>query len=152
MRAAIAAEFKAAIPTYDERPRSKWIFDYSCQNTIVVSRLYFTAAVDEAFNDMEEGNENALKVGGVVNVICWPCMLMQTSDQGHVSNQKMGCSSHSILHCTANGTAGGKMHATRSHSLLMLHHKTADFSRNVCSCSREPDCCTTCPYKCTSMS
>ena len=62
MRAAIAAEFKAAIPTYDERPRTKWIFDYSCQNTIVVSRLYFTAAVDEAFNDMEEGNENALKV------------------------------------------------------------------------------------------
>ena len=61
MQAAIAAMFKAAIPTYHRRPRSKWIFDYSCQNTIVVSRLYFTAAVDEAFNDMEEGNENALK-------------------------------------------------------------------------------------------
>ena len=71
MRAAIAAEFKAAIPTYDERPRSKWIFDYSCQNTIVVSRLYFTAAVDEAFNDMEEGNENALKVGAARNGLCW---------------------------------------------------------------------------------
>lgn len=62
MQAAIAAEFKAAIPTYDERPRVKWIFDYSCQNTIVVSRLYFTAAIDQAFNEMEEGNENALKV------------------------------------------------------------------------------------------
>ena len=62
MRAAIAAEFKAAIPTYDERPRIKWIFDYSCQNTIVVSRLYFTVSIDQAFSEMEEGNEGALKV------------------------------------------------------------------------------------------
>lgn len=62
MRNAIATEFKAAIPTYDERPRIKWIFDYSCQNTIVVSRLYFTAAINQAFNEIEEGNEGALKV------------------------------------------------------------------------------------------
>ena len=45
MRAALSAEFKAIIPTYDERPRTKWIFDNSVQNTIVVSRLFFTQEV-----------------------------------------------------------------------------------------------------------
>jgi dynein heavy chain len=45
MRAALSAEFKAIIPTYDERPRTKWIFESSVQNTIVVSRLFFTQEV-----------------------------------------------------------------------------------------------------------
>lgn len=45
MRAALSAEFKAIIPTYDERPRTKWIFENSVQNTIVVSRLFFTQEV-----------------------------------------------------------------------------------------------------------
>ena len=44
MRAALSHEFKTAIPAYDEKPRSKWIFDYSVQNTIVVSRTFFTQA------------------------------------------------------------------------------------------------------------
>lgn len=42
MRAALSHEFKAIIPTYDDRPRTKWIFENSVQNTIVVSRLFFT--------------------------------------------------------------------------------------------------------------
>ena len=106
MRAALSHEFKTAIPAYDEKPRSKWIFDYSVQNTIVVSRTFFTQAstclgssaqptplgvrqsawlsmlqgqqeaeglvhfrcvlvlqdVNEAFEELEEGNEDALKV------------------------------------------------------------------------------------------
>eukprot|EP00891_Asterochloris_glomerata_P002883 jgi/Astpho2/2883/Aster-01037 len=53
MRAALSHEFKTAIPAYDEKPRSKWIFDYSVQNTIV--------DVNEAFEELEEGNEDALK-------------------------------------------------------------------------------------------
>lgn len=43
MRAALSHEFKAIIPTYDERPRTKWILENSVQNTVVVSRLFFTA-------------------------------------------------------------------------------------------------------------
>jgi hypothetical protein len=35
-------EFRRALPTYDELPRAQWIFKYSCQNTIVVSRTFFT--------------------------------------------------------------------------------------------------------------
>ena len=62
MRSALSSEFKAAITTYDEKPRGKWIFDYSAQNTIVVSRTFFTADVNAAFEDLEEGNEDALKV------------------------------------------------------------------------------------------
>jgi dynein heavy chain len=61
MRSALSAEFKAAILSYDEKPRGKWIFEYSAQNTIVVSRTYFTADINAAFEDLEEGNEDALK-------------------------------------------------------------------------------------------
>lgn len=45
MRAALSHEFKSIIPTYDERPRTKWIFENSVQNTVVVSRLFFTQEV-----------------------------------------------------------------------------------------------------------
>lgn len=62
MRGALSAEFKAAIPTYDDRPRTKWLTENSVQNTMVVSRLIFTADINAAFDDMEDGNEDALKV------------------------------------------------------------------------------------------
>lgn len=62
MRAALSHEFKTAIPTYYELPRTKWIFEYSVQNTIMVSRTFFTQEINEAFEELEEGNEDALKV------------------------------------------------------------------------------------------
>jgi len=62
MREALSAEFKAAVLTYDERPRTKWLTENSVQNTLTVSRLMFTADVNAAFDEMEEGNAGALKV------------------------------------------------------------------------------------------
>eukprot|EP00955_Chlamydomonas_euryale_P098700 365162-Chlamydomonas_euryale.AAC.24 len=62
MKNALIVEFKKAIPTYDEMPRTQWLYKYSVQNTIVVSRTFFTQEVNEAFEELEEGNEDALKV------------------------------------------------------------------------------------------
>jgi hypothetical protein len=62
MRSALSSEFKAVIGTYEEKPRTTWVFEPSVQNMIVVSRLYFTADVNAAFDDLEDGNEDALKV------------------------------------------------------------------------------------------
>ncbi|PNW78281.1 hypothetical protein CHLRE_09g403800v5 [Chlamydomonas reinhardtii] len=62
MKLALQVEFRKAIPTYDELPRTKWIYVYSAQNTVVVSRTFFTQEINEAFDDLEEGNEEALKV------------------------------------------------------------------------------------------
>lgn len=42
MKLALISEFRKAIPTYDEIPRTQWIYKYSAQNTIVVSRTFFT--------------------------------------------------------------------------------------------------------------
>ncbi|GBF97683.1 flagellar outer dynein arm heavy chain beta [Raphidocelis subcapitata] len=61
MKAGLAAEFKRAMPTYDEVPRTTWILRYSAQATVVVSRTFFTQEVNEAFDELEEGNEDALK-------------------------------------------------------------------------------------------
>ena len=61
MRDALHYEFTQAIPPYEEMPRTSWIFKWSAQNTIVVSRTFFTQEVNEAFDELEEGNEDALK-------------------------------------------------------------------------------------------
>ena len=34
MRGAMAAEFRAALPAYEERPRAQWVFDWSAQSTV----------------------------------------------------------------------------------------------------------------------
>lgn len=57
MKHALRIEFQKAIPAYDEMPRTQWLFKYSAQNTIVVSRTFFTQEVNEAFEELEEGNE-----------------------------------------------------------------------------------------------
>jgi dynein heavy chain len=46
---------------YDEKPRAKWIFDQSAQNTVMVTRVFYTQEMNEAFDQLEEGNDNALK-------------------------------------------------------------------------------------------
>lgn len=59
MKLALQVEFRKAIPTYDELPRTKWIYVYSAQNTVVVSRTFFTQEINEAFDDLEEGKLGA---------------------------------------------------------------------------------------------
>ena len=44
-----------AILAYDDMPRTQWIFKFSAQNTIVVTRTFFTQEVNEAFEELEEG-------------------------------------------------------------------------------------------------
>ena len=61
MRAALFAEFKTSLPKYDEMPRQKWMFEQSAQNTITVSRMIFTQEINEAFDQLEEGNDGAIK-------------------------------------------------------------------------------------------
>lgn len=61
MKAALSAEFKTAMHGYEERPRKEWLFEPSVQMTIVVSRVYFTQQINDAFSELEEGNEEALK-------------------------------------------------------------------------------------------
>jgi dynein heavy chain len=55
MKGALIAEFRKAIPAYDDVPRTQWIYKFSAQNTIVVSRTFFTQEVNEAFEELEEG-------------------------------------------------------------------------------------------------
>lgn len=62
MKQALRVEYQKAISAYDENPRTQWIFKFSAQNTIVVSRTFFTMEVNEAFEELEEGNEDAMKV------------------------------------------------------------------------------------------
>jgi len=66
MRAALRYEFKTkAMPSYEEMKRSQWIREatgHTVQMTIIVSRVYFTSEINEAFGELEDGNEDALKV------------------------------------------------------------------------------------------
>ena len=61
MRQALRVEFRTSVAAYDEKPRTKWLFDQSAQNTVMVSRVFYTQEMNEAFEQLEEGNESALK-------------------------------------------------------------------------------------------
>lgn len=65
MRAALRAEYRAAYPAYEDMARVKWIMEWSAQTTVLVSRTYFTQEVNDAFGQLEAGNEHALKVRGM---------------------------------------------------------------------------------------
>ena len=71
MRAAMSAEYKAAVVSYDEKPRGKWLFDHSVQTTITTSRTFFTQEVNSAFNDIEDGKEDALKARHTLLKLTW---------------------------------------------------------------------------------
>jgi len=73
MRAALSAEFKAAVAGYDEKPRGRWLFDHSVQTTITASRTFFTQEITGAFNDLEDGKEDALKARAPAPLVCPPC-------------------------------------------------------------------------------
>ena len=87
MREALSAEFKAAVLTYDERPRTKWLTENSVQNTLTVSRLMFTADINAVFDEMEEGNAGALKVRTCCLIIPSTCSFRYTppTTQKHVA-------------------------------------------------------------------
>eukprot|EP00798_Chlamydomonas_sp_ICE-L_P004666 gene4666-14863_t len=58
MKLALTIEFKMAIPAYDEmQSRCHWLYKFSVQNTIVVSRTFFTQEVNDAFEELEEGGQ-----------------------------------------------------------------------------------------------
>lgn len=81
MKQALFAEYVKAIPAYDNMKRSsEWIYEFSAQNTIVVSRTFFTQEVNEAFEELEEGNEDALKVPFpiILCVYCYGQKLLHT--------------------------------------------------------------------------
>ena len=100
MRAALSHEFKVAIPAYDEKPRTKWIFDYSVQNTIMVSRTFFTQDVNEAFEELEEGNEDALKARSEAQVCCSSsCLEWQLSNVHTPSCDTYMCYSRCLILC-----------------------------------------------------
>ena len=64
---------------------TEWIYEFSAQNTIVVSRTFFTQEVNEAFEELEEGNEDALKVRRCST-------LVQTITNGHSCMLRVGSS------------------------------------------------------------
>ena len=82
MRMALIEEFRAAVPMYDEKPRRSWLFDNSVQNTIVVSRMFYTQEVNEAFDELEEGNEEALK-------LVWDKQVLQLKDLIDIINGEL---------------------------------------------------------------
>lgn len=59
MKLALTVEFRKAIPAYEDAgtSRTEWIYKFSAQNTIVVSRTFFTQEINDAFDELEEGEQ-----------------------------------------------------------------------------------------------
>ena len=52
---------KDSSDNWNERPRHKWLYDYSCQHALTASFTVFTEEVEAQFEALSEGNETALK-------------------------------------------------------------------------------------------
>lgn len=50
-----------AIVSYEEQPRHEWLIDVNAQLVLVAAQLYWTSEVLQAFEALEENNENAMK-------------------------------------------------------------------------------------------
>ena len=62
MRDALAAEFKAALASYEEAPsRPAWALAHTAQVAVIASRTHFAASVGAAFAALEDGDEGALR-------------------------------------------------------------------------------------------
>ena len=61
MRGGLRKEFVTAMLTYDAHSRTDWLFMQSAQITVVVSRVFYTQEMNETFEQLEDGNESALK-------------------------------------------------------------------------------------------
>ena len=51
----------ASIKTYEDKPRSEWVFDYPAQVALVGTQVWWATEVNIAFARLEEGYENAMK-------------------------------------------------------------------------------------------
>mmetsp|Transcript_13737 Transcript_13737/g.31794 ORF Transcript_13737/g.31794 Transcript_13737/m.31794 type:complete len:4493 (-) Transcript_13737:49-13527(-) len=50
-----------AVRAYEEKPRQEFLLDWPAQITVLTFRIVYTEEVNYAFDQLEEGNENALK-------------------------------------------------------------------------------------------
>jgi len=50
-----------AVPAYEDKPRSEWVFDFPAQMTLVGTQVWWATEVNIAFARLEEGYENAMK-------------------------------------------------------------------------------------------
>lgn len=62
MRTALSAEYRSAMLSYDDAARTAWVFENSPQTAVTVSRTAFTRDVHEAFDALEDGDEDAIKM------------------------------------------------------------------------------------------
>ena len=61
MRLALREVLAVSSKTIDDKARDEWLFDYCAQIMVLVTRIVYTEDVGLAFDQLEEGNDNALK-------------------------------------------------------------------------------------------
>ena len=53
--------FNDAVSTYENKAREIWIYDYPAQVALCATQIWWTTEVNQAFAEIEQGYENALK-------------------------------------------------------------------------------------------
>lgn len=60
MKHALKLSYRNAMPEYEEMSRADWIFKHPAQTAVIASRTHFTNEIEQAFAELEDGNEEAL--------------------------------------------------------------------------------------------
>lgn len=101
MRISSRKNFDKAVKSYDDRPRTLWIFDYPAQTSLCGNQIWWTTETNEAFVQLEAGHENSMKDYNKKQVYystrnTYPTILLLLSIS----------SSHAI-HCATRGLVAG---------------------------------------------
>ena len=61
MRMGLKTELHLAVKSYEDKPRHYWQLDWSAQMSVLVSRIIYTEDTGRCFDQLEEGNDNAIR-------------------------------------------------------------------------------------------
>ena len=59
-----------SVKAYPTKARDEWIFDWPSQIILVVNQIYWCLEVEEAFQKLEKGQKDAMRVSNVAYVHC----------------------------------------------------------------------------------
>jgi len=78
MRKSLRLYFGESVGAYDEKPRDQFLLDFPAQVALCATQISWSAEVNQAFQRLEEGYENALKDYNKKQVSCFLTVLLRS--------------------------------------------------------------------------
>ena len=100
MREELRLVLKESLEDYSSKPRDKWLFDWPSQIILVVSQIFWVQEVEKAFNDMQSGKKDAMKLYNEFQIQQLTRLIEVTrTELSKADRQKVSSTTYSISCC-----------------------------------------------------